>query len=106
MKGKSIFVSFFVLASAAGLKTPYNRINRLYDAAVHTLVLLSAQDIYPGPFNYRRFWFRDACLMLNAMLAAGLPNALGTEKAGQIFYRTMTLHLQKESQFIDMRHGF
>lgn len=39
------------------------------------------------------------------LLSAGLPNAIGTEKAGQIFYRTMTLHLQKESQFIDMRHG-
>jgi len=39
------------------------------------------------------------------LLAAGLPDAIGTSDASRIFYRTMTTHLQKESQFIDMRHG-
>jgi Zn-dependent metalloprotease len=39
------------------------------------------------------------------LLSRELPNAIGTEKAARIFYRTMTLHLQKQSQFIDMRHG-
>ncbi|MCB0324607.1 MAG: hypothetical protein KDD69_13585 [Bdellovibrionales bacterium] len=45
---------------------------RLYDQAVRTVVLLSPADVYPGPFTYRRFWFRDAAFMLNAMLALGL----------------------------------
>ena len=60
------------LADAARLQVPDSRIQFLYDASLRTLVLLSAGDIFPGPYTYRRFWFRDACLMLNAMLAAGL----------------------------------
>jgi Zn-dependent metalloprotease len=39
------------------------------------------------------------------LLSRGLPDAIGTEKAARIFYRTLTQHLQKQSQFIDMRHG-
>jgi hypothetical protein len=60
------------LAPAARLRIPDARLQFLYDAALATLVLLSAGDVVPGPYTYRRFWFRDACLMLNAMLAAGL----------------------------------
>lgn len=44
---------------------------RLYRQACATLALLSPRDIYPGPYTYRRFWFRDACLMVNAVLATG-----------------------------------
>lgn len=62
-----------VLSSAARMETPDARLNELYASAVQTLILLSAGDIiYPGPYNYRRFWFRDACLMINALLALGL----------------------------------
>jgi Zn-dependent metalloprotease len=39
------------------------------------------------------------------LLSVGLPNAIGTDKAARIFYRTLTQHLQKQSQFLDMRHG-
>jgi hypothetical protein len=59
-------------ADAAALSIPDKRLQFLYDAAVSTLVLLSSDDVVPGPYTYRRFWFRDACLMLNAMLALGL----------------------------------
>ncbi len=38
-------------------------------------------------------------------LAVGGPQAVGVPDASQIFYRAMTTHLQKESQFIDMRHA-
>jgi len=34
---------------------------------------LSAGEIYPGPYTYKRFWFRDACFMLNALLGINLP---------------------------------
>lgn len=61
-----------VLAGTAKLSVPDERIQYLYDAAVRTLILLSAQDAVPGPYTYRRFWFRDACFMLNALLAIGL----------------------------------
>ncbi|GEM_PF-1029935 len=39
------------------------------------------------------------------LLAAGLDGAIGLSDAEKIFYRAMTLHLQKQSQFIDMRHA-
>jgi hypothetical protein len=56
----------------AELRLPDKRLQSLYDAAVQTLVLLSADEIVPGPYTYRRFWFRDACLMMNALAALGL----------------------------------
>jgi len=39
---------------------------------VRTLVLLTPADPYPGPYTYRRFWFRDAAFILDALLALGL----------------------------------
>lgn len=60
-----------VLSESARLQIPDSRISFLYDAAVRTLVLLSAHDIFPGPYTYRRFWFRDACFMINALLSLG-----------------------------------
>ena len=60
------------LSPAARLDVPDELIRRLYDIAVRTLILFSADDPVPGPYTYRRFWFRDACLMLNAMMAVNL----------------------------------
>jgi hypothetical protein len=60
------------LAPAAQLQVPDPKVGFLYRAALTTLVLLSADDVVPGPFTYRRFWFRDACLMIHSMLAANL----------------------------------
>lgn len=60
------------IRETASLRIPDERMQLLYDAAVRTLVLLSADEIVPGPYTYRRFWFRDACLMMHAMLAIGL----------------------------------
>ncbi|MEQ9411773.1 MAG: hypothetical protein RIK87_28920 [Fuerstiella sp.] len=61
-----------VLSDVATLQVPDSQIRNLYDAAVRSLILLSVDDIVPGPYTYRRFWFRDACLMMNPMLAIGL----------------------------------
>jgi hypothetical protein len=44
----------------------------LYDAALHTLILHSTDDIYPGPYTYKRFWFRDAAFIIHGLLCAGL----------------------------------
>jgi hypothetical protein len=60
------------LKTAARLEIPDARLQFLYAAALRTLVLLSADEVVPGPYTYRRFWFRDACFMLNAMLTIGL----------------------------------
>ncbi len=63
-----------ILSDVASLNIPDKKIQFLYDAAIRTLVLLSADDVVPGPYTYRRFWFRDACLMLNALLSMGLTS--------------------------------
>ena len=59
-------------SEVATLSVPDFRIQSLYDGAVKTLVLLSVDDIVPGPYTYRRFWFRDACLMMNPLMSIGL----------------------------------
>ncbi|CAA9892132.1 conserved hypothetical protein [Candidatus Methylobacter favarea] len=59
------------LQGACALRIPDRRFQFLYDAGLHTLVLHSADDIYPGPYTYKRFWFRDAAFILHALLCAG-----------------------------------
>jgi len=54
------------------LKIPDERFQFLYNAAIKTMILHSPGDIYPGPFTYKRFWFRDAAFILQAMMAVGL----------------------------------
>ncbi|HEX5793877.1 MAG TPA: hypothetical protein VFY01_11420, partial [Rheinheimera sp.] len=44
----------------------------LYDAALTSLILHSPEDVYPGPYTYKRFWFRDAAFIIHALLCAGL----------------------------------
>ena len=58
------------LAGAPKLDVPQPDWVFLHEAALRTLVLLSPGEIYPGPYTYRRFWFRDACLIMNALIAA------------------------------------
>ena len=60
------------LSKTPELTIPDEKIVRLFDSAKKTLILLSADDVFPGPYTYRRFWFRDACLMINALLSLGL----------------------------------
>jgi hypothetical protein len=60
------------LGPACTLHIPDQRMQFLYDAALRTLVLHSPADVYPGPYTYKRFWFRDAVFILHAMLCAGL----------------------------------
>jgi hypothetical protein len=60
------------LTEACQLRIPEARYQFLYDAALRTMTLLTADDVFPGPYTYRRFWFRDACLMLNALLGVNL----------------------------------
>jgi hypothetical protein len=50
---------------------PYKRYQELYDSAIHSLLLHSGDTIYAGPFTYKRFWFRDAAFILQALLFIG-----------------------------------
>ncbi len=44
----------------------------LYESALRSVILHCPLDIYPGPFYYRRFWFRDAVFILYPMLCLGM----------------------------------
>jgi len=59
-------------AAACALDCPDARYRFLYDAAVTSLLLHSATDVYPGPYTYKRFWFRDAAFIIHALLGLGL----------------------------------
>ncbi|MCK7596912.1 hypothetical protein M0G74_06460 [Microbulbifer sp. CAU 1566] len=54
------------------MSVPDAEMQFLYDAAVRTLILHSPHDVYPGPYTYKRFWFRDAAFMIQSLLHAGL----------------------------------
>lgn len=47
------------------------RMQCLYDLAAANLVLHAPGEVYPGPYTYKRFWFRDAALILHALLTLG-----------------------------------
>ena len=59
------------LIGSCQLKIPDKQYQYLYDSAIRTLVLLSPGEVYPGPYTYRRFWFRDAAYIIYALLCAG-----------------------------------
>jgi hypothetical protein len=59
------------LAPLARLELDDGRVRRLYDLAAANLVLHSPGDVYPGPYTYKRFWFRDTAFLLNALLTLG-----------------------------------
>ena len=50
------------------LETPDQRVNFLFDAAVRNIILHAPGEVYPGPYTYKRFWFRDAAFILHALL--------------------------------------
>lgn len=54
------------------LSLPDKRLVAFYEAALRTLILHSPREIYPGPYTYRRFWFRDGTYILSALLNVGL----------------------------------
>ena len=60
------------LEGTASLEVPDSRFQFLFDAAVRTLILHSPGDVFPGPYTYKRFWFRDAAFMVNGLLALGM----------------------------------
>jgi hypothetical protein len=59
------------LEGACQLQIPDSKCQLLFDTAMRTLLLHSSEDIYPGPYTYKRFWFRDAAFIMNALLCVG-----------------------------------
>jgi hypothetical protein len=60
------------LEGAARLSVPDEGFRFLYQASLRTLVLHTPGDVFAGPYTYKRFWFRDAALILHALACAGL----------------------------------
>ena len=58
------------------LKLPDEKIQKLFTTALTTMVLHTPQQVYAGPYTYKRFWFRDAVLILYPMVVLGLRNNL------------------------------
>ncbi|MEW6325858.1 MAG: hypothetical protein AB1515_10790, partial [Nitrospirota bacterium] len=54
------------------LRAPDTRAQFLYEAALRSMILHTPGDVYPGPYTYKRFWFRDAAFIVHALLCAGL----------------------------------
>jgi len=59
------------MAPLAKLSIADPDVQRLYDLAAANLVLHAPREVYPGPYTYKRFWFRDAVFVLNALLSLG-----------------------------------
>ncbi|MEJ2031675.1 MAG: hypothetical protein P8Y63_01235 [Deltaproteobacteria bacterium] len=66
------------LAGCCTLRIPDQKLRFLFDAAIRTLILHSPHEVYPGPYTYKRFWFRDASFILDALLALHLPDRVET----------------------------
>jgi hypothetical protein len=60
------------LQSTSRAHLPDAHMQFLYEAAVRTLVLHTPRDVYPGPYTYKRFWFRDAAFIVHALLCANM----------------------------------
>lgn len=62
------------LSGYCQVRVPDKHYVDLYETALRTLVLHTPGDPYPGPFTYKRFWFRDAAFILHGLLCAGLAD--------------------------------
>lgn len=60
------------LEGTCNLTLPYRNFQYLYDAAIRSVILHSPREVYPGPFTYRRFWFRDAAFIIYAIISVGM----------------------------------
>ncbi len=60
------------LKGKSELRSPDNNWNKLYESAVRTLILCTPDDVYAGPYTYKRYWYRDTVFIAHGLLCAGL----------------------------------
>jgi len=60
-----------VMGEGCTAQLPDARMQKLFEIARHSVILHCPGDVYPGPYTYKRFWFRDAAFILHALLAIG-----------------------------------
>ena len=61
-----------VLRDMCSLNLDHGDFKYIFDASVRSLILLTPETAYPGPYTYKRFWFRDAAFMVHALLYLGM----------------------------------
>lgn len=76
------------LEGHCALRIADQRLQSLYDAALRTLILHSPDEVYPGPFTYKRFWFRDAAFIIYGLLCSGMIDR--AERALNLFSQRQT----------------
>lgn len=60
------------LEGSCVLQVPDERVRFLFDAALRSVVLHTPHTAFPGPYTYKRFWFRDAVYIVSALMRTGL----------------------------------
>ncbi|MFI4910674.1 MAG: hypothetical protein ACIAQZ_03300 [Sedimentisphaeraceae bacterium JB056] len=62
-----------VMSNYCRINLPDKKKQLIYEQALRSVVLHTiGADVYPGPFTYKRFWFRDASFILNSLLYGNL----------------------------------
>lgn len=75
---------------ACQFRCPDSHYEELWNQAISSLILHSPRDVYPGPYTYKRFWFRDAAFIIHALMAAGF-NDRARRAIDQFFGRQTAL---------------
>ncbi len=88
-----------VKENVAQCRLPDRRYQSTFELAKRTLLLLSPHEVYPGPYVYRRFWYRDACFMLNALLA------INDQKPAEYAFNEIFPARQKRDGFYESQEG-
>ncbi|MBN1602179.1 MAG: hypothetical protein JW915_11260 [Chitinispirillaceae bacterium] len=60
-----------VLENTCKCDFTYKRFQELYQCALYSLMIHTSDTVYAGPFTYKRFWFRDAAFIIQALLFTG-----------------------------------
>ncbi len=60
-----------VLSPGSKLQTGKNLYSFLFEASMRTVVLLSPREVFAGPYTYKRFWYRDAAIIIHSMICLG-----------------------------------
>lgn len=61
------------LRNKCSIIIPDKEMQYIFNTAIRALIIHSPKEVYPGPFTYKRFWFRDAAFILNALLYINAP---------------------------------
>jgi hypothetical protein len=84
------------IAGFSQLHVPDPLFQKLYDQAVASLILHTPGEVFPGPYTYKRFWYRDAAFILNALVTLGAHDR--ARRALDLFPRGQTVRGYFRSQ--------